>query len=195
MNPDGRNSVANVSGAQGVLADLCRPFVPGNFIAECDAVVPNSVPEPAHSLLVHKNHMTVELERHYGKPVEVGVQDEQLDGDSYTRKIELTLRGTSHVVERGIARLNLRHLSQPVREEILAKQSPLGAILIKHQVYRRIEPRYFIRLPALSPVIEIFGAGYNPAPVYGRLGIIHCNEEPAIEVLEIVVNTEGVSKG
>jgi hypothetical protein len=38
-------------------------------------------------------------------------------------------------------------------------------------------------------VIELFGVRYS-APVYGRLGTIYCEHEPAIEVLEIVVNTE-----
>ena len=185
MSVRDQNLVADLNTAQSMLADLCRPFAPAGFTAECDVVSPDAIPVPADALLVHHNHMTVSLERHYGKPVEVNVLAEQLDGDVYTRKVSLTLAGTAQVVEWGIARLHLRHLPQQVRDEILAKQTPLGAILIKHDVHRRIKPRYFVRFPAQSRVIGLFAEG-NASPVFGRLGTIFCNDEPAIELLEIV---------
>lgn len=189
MSPEGHNTVARVSAAQAELMHLLRPFVSRDFVAECEVVKPQDVPEPSHRLLVHQKHMTIELERHHGKPVDVQVLRERLEHDSYTRMIGLNLRGTSTVVEWGICRLNLRHLSSHVREEILAKAKPLGAILIEHNVYRRIEPRHYVRFAPGSPVVELFD-GYNDAPVYGRLGIIYCDDEPAIELLEFVVNTE-----
>jgi len=190
MSTRGHNSVADLGTAQAALADLCAPFAPNGFVAECDVISPDAIPVPADALLVHHNHMTVALERHHGKPVELHVLNDHLSGDIYTRKISLTVEGASDVVEWGIARLHLRYLSPDVRGEILAKQTPLGAILIQHDVHRRIKPRYFVRFPARSRVIELFSAGPNPAPVYGRLGTIYCNNEPAIELLEIVVNTE-----
>jgi hypothetical protein len=75
------------------------------------------------------------------------------------------------------------------REEILRKQSPLGAVLIKHDVLRRIKPRWFLRFPPNGPVLGLFGDVKSAEPAYGRIGTIYCNEEPAIELLEIVVNT------
>jgi hypothetical protein len=184
--------VSDLGAVRAELIDLCRPFAPdgANIAADCDVVSPNDIPHPADALLVHHAHMTIALERHYGKPVQVEVHDERLDSETYTRKITLVLSGTEHRVETGIARLRLRHLSSQVRDEILAKQSPLGAILIKHNVHRRIKPRYFLRFPARSATIELLGPGPNAAPVYGRLGTIYCDDEPAIELLEIVINTE-----
>lgn len=187
MSRSNSNLLADSSAAQAALIDLCRPFAPARFVPECDLVPPDAIPAPADALLVHHNHMTVELERHYGQVVDVIVIEEQLDADVYTRKIHLALAGSGQVVERGIARLHLRHLSPQVREEILAKRRPLGAILIGHNVHRRIKPRYFVRFPAYSRVIELLGAAPNEGPVYGRLGTIFCNHEPAIELLEIVV--------
>jgi len=184
------NFVADVSTAQSLLAELCAPFAPNGFVAECEVISPDAIPVPADALLVHQNHMTIALERHHGKPVQVNVQQERLDGETYTRKVGLTLLGTPRVVEWGIARLHLKYLSSEVRAEILLKQTPLGAILIRHNVHRRVKPRYFVRFPAGSRVIELFGAGSNATPIYGRLGMIYCNDEPAIELLEIVVNTE-----
>jgi hypothetical protein len=183
------NRLAEVGGAQAALLDLCKPFLAdGAFHPECVVVHPDGIPTPEDELLVHHRHMTVILERHHRAPVDVHVLAERLSGNSYTRKIALTPRGSDKVVEWGIARLNLQYISPEVRAEILAKQMPLGAILIKHNVHRRIKPRYFVRFPAEGQVLGLFGNPY-PLPAYGRLGTIFCDGEPAIELLEIVLNT------
>jgi len=51
------------------------------------------------------------------------------------------------------------------------------------------KPRFFVRFPAGGPVLNLFGAS-ETRPVYGRLGTIYCDEEPAIELLEIVTGVE-----
>lgn len=189
MSAEGHNTVARVSAAEAELAHLLRPFVPPGFVTDCEVVRSHEIPEPARSLLVHQKHMTIELEQHHGKPVDVRVLQERLDHDSYTRTIGLNLRGTPTIVEWGICKLHLRYLSEKVRDEVLAKAKPLGVILIENNVYRRIEPRHYVKFAADSPVVEFFG-GENDVPVYGRLGVIYCDDAPAIELLEIAVNTE-----
>jgi len=183
------NRLAEVAGAQAALQDLCRPFLHGSFHPECVVVHPDGIPAPEDELLVHHSHMTVVLEKYHGSKVDVRVLEEHLTGDIYTRKIALTPVGSDKVVEWGIARLDLRYMSPAVRAEILAKQTPLGAILIKHNVHRRIKPRYFVRFPGEGQVLQLFGGNYHK-PAYGRLGTIFCDGEPAIELLEIVLNTE-----
>src|SRR5690348_14207434 len=183
------NRLTEVAGAQAALLDLCKPFVQGDFHPECVVVHPNGIPTPEDELLVHHGHMTIVLEKHHGHPVDVHVLEEHLIGDTYTRKIKLTPHGSDRIVEWGIARLNLQYISPKVREEILARQTPLGAILIKHQVHRRVKPRYFVRFPSDGQVLQLFGDNY-PKPAYGRLGTIFCDGAPAIELLEIVINTE-----
>jgi chorismate-pyruvate lyase len=113
--------------------------------------------------------------------------EEHLAGDQYTRKISLTPAGSDKVVEWGIVRLNFQFMSPQVREEILAKKMPLGAILIKHNVHRRIKPRYFLRFPENGQVLRLF-SDQPTEPAWGRLGTIFCNNEPAIELLELVLN-------
>jgi hypothetical protein len=143
-------------------------------------------------LLVHHEHMTVALQRFHGSPVEVQVREEHLsaDGDYYTRMISLAPAASpGRVVEWGIVRLDFRYMDAAVRDEILRKQMPLGAILIKHDVHRRVKPRFFLRFPPGGPVLRLFGAAES-RPVYGRLGTIYCDEEPAIELLEIVTGVE-----
>ena len=194
MNAAGRSRIVEVPTAHAALLDLCAPFVPAGqpFDPDCAVVQPEEIPHPDDQLIVHHEHMTVTLQKFHGSPVDVNVKEEHLseDGDFYTRLISLTPAGDSgKVVEWGIVRLDFRYMDAAVRDEILRKQMPLGAILIKHNVHRRIKPRFFLRFPPGGPVLRLFGAA-ETRPVYGRLGTIYCDEEPAIELLEIVTGTE-----
>jgi hypothetical protein len=92
-------------------------------------------------------------------------------------------------VEVGVVRLNFRFMSREVRDEILKRETPLGAILIRHKVLRKVQPRWYMKFPANAPLLAAAGAIF-PHTTYGRLGTIHCNGEPAIEVLEIVSGLE-----
>ena len=97
--------------------------------------------------------------------------------------------GADRKIERAVidcvVRLDLRYMSTKVKTAILNEDIPLGAILTNHNVLRRIEPRWFLRFDESSPVLSWF-ACQTEGPLYGRLGTIYCNHEPAIEVLEIV---------
>jgi hypothetical protein len=190
VNVVSHNKLSDSPVTESALHELCRPFVRGDFSPQCFVVQPDEIPFPQDQLLVHHDHMTVVLERHHGAAVDVHVLEEHLDGDIYTRKISLTPTGTNNVVEWGVVRLDLRYIAPEVRDEILKKQLPLGAILIKHDVLRRIKPRWFLRFPPGGPVLNLFGDTQTSEPAYGRIGTIYCNEEPAIELLEIVVNCE-----
>lgn len=184
-----RQTAVDESGAFAALIQLFRPFVPPippTF--DCAVVHPNAIPHPEDNLLVHHEHMTNVLQRHHGRPVDVRVWQEHRDGDIYTRKISLSPQGGGPVVEWGIARLNLRYIPAAARDEILARQSPLGAILIHHKVHRRVKPRYFLEFPPHSQTLHLFDGVDMAEPVYGRIGTIYCDNEPAIELLEIVVN-------
>ena len=198
MNPAGTLKLVDLPEAESTLRELCRPFVhPDDFAPQCVVLQPAEIPYPQDQLLVHHGHMTEVLERHHGAAVRVHVLEEHLDGDVYTRKIALTPTGSDgKVVEWGIVRLDFRYMSPELRDEILAKQTPLGALLIKHDVLRRIKPRWFLRFPPGGPVLKWFGApAEGSEPLYGRIGTIYCNEEPAIELLEIVLNCDNGQAG
>lgn len=167
------------------LETLCNLFPPVDYLAACKVIPPEQVPPPYNALLVHEHHMTVTVEKHHGGLVDVRVLDRRLTGDEYARKILLTLQKSGRVVQFGIARVHLHFCSDEVKAEILAAQTPLGRILIEHNVLRRVEPTAFLRVipgPAMMSWFELT----EPTPTYGRLAIIHCDGQPAIEVLEIV---------
>src|SRR5207237_74359 len=82
-------------------------------------------------------------------------------------------------------RVHLRYCSAAVRDEIVAGQTPLGRILIQHNVLRRIEPTGYLRVLPRPAMMKWFGFPHAQ-PTYGRLAIIHCDEMPAVELLEMV---------
>jgi chorismate-pyruvate lyase len=161
------------------------PLAPGELLPEFEIVPADEVPPPYHKLLVHEHHMTVTVEAHHGDQVDVRIIARRHTGDWYVRKILLALHGSGRIVQFGIMRTNFRYCSPEVREEIQAGQDPLGRILIRHNVLRRIEPTEYLRVLPSPTMMKWFGIG-SPMRTYGRLALIHYNEQPAVELLEIV---------
>jgi chorismate-pyruvate lyase len=171
------------------LPDLYRLFAGEAPPPEHEILPAESLPEPYRSLLVHDQHMTVTVEAFYHSLVDVVVLDRQHDGDSYARKILLKLQSNGRIVQSGIVRIHLPFCSEPVRAAILAEQTPLGRILIEHNVMRRIEPTAYFRVRP-GPYLRNWFGRSDPFETYGRLGIIHCDGQPAIELLEVLAPIE-----
>jgi chorismate-pyruvate lyase len=152
---------------------------------DCRVIPAQQVPQPCWSLLDHEHHMTVTMEAHHGAPVEVQVLDRIHDRDYYARRIILNLRGSRRIVLYGLVLIDFRFCDGPVRAEIESEKVPLGRVLISHNVLRRIEPTAFLRVTPGPNLIRWFGLD-GPRDCYGRLAYIHCNEQPAIELLEVI---------
>ena len=150
-----------------------------------DVVTPNAIPSPARELLVHRNHMTTTLEAFHGQPVQLTVLQHVHKGDSYQRSIVLTLAAGNKVVEHGVVRIDLALMTDEVRAAIVEQRRPLGEILIAENVLRQIEPHWFLRSPSGGPLPTGFDRD-GEGDLYGRVGTIHCNGQPAITLLEIV---------
>ncbi len=167
------------------LEELLDLFPGTDDLAGSDPVAPDKMPEPYRRLLVHEHHMTVTVESFYGSLVDVRVLAHRLDGDSYARKILLVTQHNPRVVQYGLVRINLLQCSPDVRAAIVAQRTPLGRILIEHNVLRRIEPTAFLRVFPGSAMLEWFGLA-QMHETYGRLAYIHCDGKPAVELLEIL---------
>ena len=144
-------------------------------------------------LLDHTHHMTVTLEERYGAPVHLEVLEVDHSGDSYSRKLILRAGEGGPVVLAGIMRFRLECVDQEVREEILEARTPLGRILIEHQVLRKIETIAFLRFPLRNSFGKLLDATGKEPFTYGRLAIIFCDGEPAVELLELI--PPGIQQG
>jgi chorismate-pyruvate lyase len=149
-------------------------------------VIPaEDIPEPYHQLLVHTHHMTVTVEAFYSSPVDVKVIATKHHGDEYARKIVLTTRPDSKVVQFGLVRIDLGVCSEPVRQAIVEGKTPLGRVLIEHDMLRRIEPIAFLRVTLSPKMAKWFGVP-SGCETFGRVGVIYTGDCPAVEVLEIL---------
>lgn len=144
-------------------------------------VDPVTIPEPFHQLLVHDRHMTVAMESYHRCQIRVQVLQRQQTNEWYARQILLLPVGENRVVQGGIVRIHLYMLDPEVQEAILCESLPLGHVLIHHEVLRHIEVSSYVRFDFLH------WPGFTAnSPCYGRLGILYCNHQPAIELFEVI---------
>lgn len=154
------------------------------LVAKVEYIPASTTPEPYKAMLVHEHHMTVTMEKHHGCSVDVKILDRRLDGEQYSRKIVLTKTGTDEVVQFGVVRFNFEYVTDAVKQEILAGEIPLGRVLINHNVLRQIDLNAILRItagPGLAKYLQM-----NEGDVtYGRVATIFCNQQPAIDLLEV----------
>lgn len=169
------------------LDELYAVFPDQSDRCESVAIPGEEVPEPYHSLLVHTHHMTVTVERFYGSPVDVRVLDVVRAGNSYSRKILLSLRSTGKVVQFGIVHVNLVVLAPTVRDAIVEGKTPLGRVLIENDVLRTVNPAGFYRVTPSETMAAWLGCANE---TYGRIGVITADGKPAVRVAEILTAIE-----
>jgi chorismate-pyruvate lyase len=158
-----------------------RPEDLGHF----EEVASHELERDYRMLLAHDSHMTVTVERFHNAKVDVRVLQTRLDGDHYSRKILLARQGDGRVVQFGIMRLDFNCVSPTVRREIESQQTPLGRILIEHNVLREVHLTRLYKVTPGADLQKLFGM--QPGQItYGRTAIIHFDGEPAVELLEIV---------
>ena len=154
-------------------------------LGEFQEVSADEMPGVEQSLLAHDRHMTVTVESFYSSLVDVDVLSTDIGDDHYARKILLRRQADNQVVQFGIVRLDVRFLDQAVRDEIASQQTPLGRILIEHDVLREVQLVALWRIQAGADLADFFSIP-PLAEVFGRTALIYCNGEPVVELLEIV---------
>ena len=162
------------------------------LLGEFEQVESKAVPESYRRLLDHTNHMTVTVELYHGDQVDVEVLRSDIAGDHYRREILLRTHARQQVVQYGIVRLNMRYLSNEPRNEILAQRKPLGRVLIEHNVLREILLFDLLRVECGQVLATLFGVKVGTT-TYGRTALLYCDDDPAIELLEIVTPIESLS--
>lgn len=164
---------------------LMLAFFGDSEVPLAQAMAAAELPEPARRLLAHSGHMTEVLTRHHGGALTVKPYRIRREGEVYGRRLDLFADGVDGPVMTGIMIFNLALVAAGVRDEILRAQTPLGEILIRHRILRRVSPDAFLRFAAADPLVARFGTA-APRPAYGRLATIDCDQRPAVDLLEIV---------
>ncbi|MEZ6114735.1 MAG: hypothetical protein R3C99_27540 [Pirellulaceae bacterium] len=143
------------------------------------------LPDVFRRLLAHDEHMTVTVENHHRSPVDVRVLDTRTTDTHYSRKILQNRQSDGRVVQFGIVRLTLSFLAPEVRAEIERQQTPLGRVLIEHNVLRNVRLLSLWRIEPGPDLCGMFNLS-SAETCYGRTALIYCNGVPAVELLEIV---------
>jgi chorismate-pyruvate lyase len=160
-----------------------------NELGRFESVTADELPPNYRSLLAHQDHMTVALEAHHDSLVTVNVLDEWRDGASYARSSVLSRQSDGAVVQFGIMRIWLGDLPEATQQEITSRKTPLGRVLIRHNVLREVE---LIALWRINPssVLKKNLKLKSDAPIYGRSAQILVDERPTVQLLEIGVLTD-----
>ena len=163
------------------------------------SVAPDKVPEPARTLLDHRSHMTVAMERFHGGDVRLRVVARSDDGrhqrpraGMYAREILLETQA-GQVVQFGIVRIDLAHLDLATADAIREARRPLGRILIDAGLLRDVHNVKLLEIVPGPHLQDLFQRGSSQpgqaaamSPVYGRVADIQLDGRPAVELLEIV---------
>jgi len=163
--------------------DIFYPSI--DVLGAFEEVRADAIPDVCRTLLDHNEHMTVTVEAHHRSPVNVTVLESHSTDCHYSRKILLTRQSDGKVVQFGIVRLNLDYLGPQVRQEIESQQTPLGRILIEHDVLRTVKLLSLWKIFPGDDLQKMFGL-HAAKTCYGRTALIYCNGVIAVELLEIV---------
>ncbi|NBW96491.1 MAG: hypothetical protein EBR28_07100 [Planctomycetia bacterium] len=152
-----------------------------------------TLPEPFGRLLDHASHMTVAMERFYGAPVGVDVVAVRDDGVAtgggpgwYEREI-LLHTANGRVVQHGIVRIDLAHVTGQVATSIRAGKSPLGRILIAAGLLLDVQHVGLLDVAIGPRLAALLGREARPTErTFGRVAGIAVAGVPAVELLEIV---------
>jgi len=167
------------------LESLAALFPDRRFAMTAEPVPVGDVPQPYRQLLDHTQHMTVTVEGYFNDAVDVEVREVAQAGPQYARKITLRLRHGTKVVQYGVIGVDLDALDAGVAADIVAGKTPLGRVLIDHDVLRVVEPVQFLRVALPADLAAVMGVPAGSV-TYGRLGLISADGRPAIRVAEIL---------
>jgi chorismate-pyruvate lyase len=145
----------------------------------------DNLPPQARTLLAHNEHMTVALESFHQSKVSVEALAEWRDEASYARCSLLSRQLDGAIVQFGMMRIWLADLPANAQEEITSKKSPLGRVLIDHNILREVE---LITLWKIDPgsVLRQHLQVNGKSPLFGRSAQILVDERPTVQLLEIV---------
>ncbi len=151
-------------------------------------VEPIEMPEPCRSLLVHNRDMTGTLERFFESPIHIEPLLVRRDGDDLCREVVLVAasNGKTRRVEAGAIRIRLAAFPEAARCAVLESRTPLGAILVEHEIPFQSHPRGYFRTTTNDFLRQAFPDDPDGTH-YGRHNVLSLSDGTVLaEVVEIL---------
>jgi chorismate-pyruvate lyase len=147
-------------------------------------LMPDRIPKPYRSLLVHERDMTLTLEARHGR-VALRTLSSFRVGHFYFRKVLLVEESSGRPVEMGVIQIDLEAFDPRVRERILRNRVPLGRLLREGGVDFLSRPKAFL---AVKPNPELLGVFWMPKPrtLYGRQTELTLKGRKVGDIVEIL---------
>ena len=158
----------------------------GRPLPEFLVVAAADLPKAAHRLLVHAGDMTSKLEEHFADAMRLRVIQCAHTPEHYRREVLLITEKMRLPVEYGAIEIHLGAFPGPLRAEILEGKLPLGALLNRHGIRYRSEPRAFLCFAPDAKLGEFFEL-QNSAQLYGRSNVLlGASGETLAQIVEIL---------
>ena len=151
-----------------------------------DQIDGEAMPEPYHSLLVHRHDMTPTLETFHQRRIHLQVLGRRRKGESYFREVVLRLDETDQPVEFGAIKINLALFPPEARDEILHERLPLGHVLHEYKIPHSSRPRAYLRVASDKFINDVLGMT-GAHVLYGRRNtLFDPQDRPLAEFVEIL---------
>ncbi len=135
---------------------------------EFQEIESQELPEPYRRLLDHGGDMTSRLENAYRSSIRVNRLRSSNDGKNYFREVILeTSDSPPRAVEYGAIEIQLSHLPDVAKEEVIAGEKPLGGILNDGRIPYVCSLRGFFKIIPDSSILEAF-AMEKALELFGR---------------------------
>lgn len=168
------------------LLDRFYAGMPRRLPLEASLVAADDVPPPYRGLLVHRNDMTSTLQRHHGEKVALKVLERAVTDGCLERHIVLEGERTRRPLEYGAARIELGHLSEEARQQVLDCREPLGSILSTHRMVYECCPGGFFRIRSNELIGRVLQLD-RPQWLFGRCNCLSdASGRTIAEVVEVL---------
>lgn len=191
MQPD--PTVINAAAPFGPRAVFSDVYPLNEFYAARSTPMPaighveaSEIPEPYHSLLVHKSDMTSKLQAFHKDTIKIQKLARHTTDNEYFREVVLVLEKSQKPVEFGAIKIILDLFSNEAQQQILKEHRPLGQILAEYKIAFSSRPRAYLRIAAdgfIQNALKLSGEKF----LYGRRNtLMDAWERPLAEIVEIL---------
>ena len=152
-----------------------------------NVIEPDDLPGPYRQLLAHDGDMTSRLENAYQSMIQVRPLHSSNDGKNYFREVILeTIESSPRPVEYGAIEIQFAQLPEFAKDEVIAGEMPLGAILNQGRIPYSCSLRGFFNVVPDNSIKEVFSIDFSDH-LFGRSNTIETRTgETIAQIVEIL---------